>query len=53
MVCPTPIGNLGDVTLRVLDELRRASVAACEDICKDSNCSLLAASHVVAPPAGI
>jgi 16S rRNA (cytidine1402-2'-O)-methyltransferase len=31
VVCPTPIGNLGDVTLRVLDELRRASVAACED----------------------
>ena len=22
VVCPTPIGNLGDVTLRVLDELR-------------------------------
>jgi 16S rRNA (cytidine1402-2'-O)-methyltransferase len=31
VVCPTPIGNLGDVTLRVLDELRRASAAACED----------------------
>jgi 16S rRNA (cytidine1402-2'-O)-methyltransferase len=31
VVCPTPIGNLGDVSLRVLDELRRASVAACED----------------------
>jgi 16S rRNA (cytidine1402-2'-O)-methyltransferase len=31
VVCPTPIGNLGDVTLRVLDELRSAAIAACED----------------------
>ncbi|MDX6547234.1 MAG: rRNA (cytidine1402-2-O)-methyltransferase [Gaiellales bacterium] len=31
VVCPTPIGNLGDVTLRALEELGRASVAACED----------------------
>ena len=31
VVCPTPIGNLADVTLRVLDELRAAAVVACED----------------------
>jgi 16S rRNA (cytidine1402-2'-O)-methyltransferase len=30
-VCATPIGNLGDVTLRVLEELREADVVLCED----------------------
>ena len=30
-VCATPIGNLGDVTLRVLEELREAEVVLCED----------------------
>ncbi len=31
VVCPTPIGNLQDVTLRVLSALRDADVVACED----------------------
>jgi 16S rRNA (cytidine1402-2'-O)-methyltransferase len=30
-VCATPIGNLDDVTLRVLQELREADVVLCED----------------------
>ena len=31
VVCPTPIGNLEDVTLRVLRELGEADVVLCED----------------------
>ncbi len=31
IVCPTPIGNLEDVTLRTLSALREAEVVACED----------------------
>lgn len=30
-VCATPIGNLADVTLRVLEELRTAELVLCED----------------------
>jgi 16S rRNA (cytidine1402-2'-O)-methyltransferase len=31
LVCPTPIGNLQDVTLRVLSTLAEADAVACED----------------------
>jgi 16S rRNA (cytidine1402-2'-O)-methyltransferase len=46
LVCATPIGNLGDVTLRVLDALRTADVLACEDTRHTQ--ILLARHHIVA-----
>jgi 16S rRNA (cytidine1402-2'-O)-methyltransferase len=48
VVCPTPIGNLQDVTLRVLDALARADVVACEDT---RHTRLLLQRHGVAAPA--
>jgi 16S rRNA (cytidine1402-2'-O)-methyltransferase len=46
-VCATPIGNLGDVTPRVLDALRTADVVACEDTRRTS--TLLAAHDIEVP----
>lgn len=31
VICPTPLGNLGDITLRTLDALRAADVVCAED----------------------
>ncbi|SMG24264.1 16S rRNA (cytidine(1402)-2'-O)-methyltransferase [Dethiosulfovibrio salsuginis] len=31
IVIPTPVGNLSDITIRGLEELRRADIIACED----------------------
>ncbi len=45
-MCPTPIGNLEDVTLRVLAALRAAEVVACEDT---RHTRVLLRRHGIAP----
>jgi 16S rRNA (cytidine1402-2'-O)-methyltransferase len=47
LVCPTPIGNLRDVTLRVLDALGQADAIACEDT---RHTRVLLARHSLSTP---
>lgn len=47
VVCPTPIGNLEDVTLRVLLALREADAIACEDT---RHTKVLLRRHEIAVP---
>jgi 16S rRNA (cytidine1402-2'-O)-methyltransferase len=47
LVCPTPIGNLKDVTLRVLESLGEADAIACEDT---RHTRLLLSRHALQTP---
>jgi 16S rRNA (cytidine1402-2'-O)-methyltransferase len=47
VVCPTPIGNLQDVTQRVLDALAQAEAIACEDT---RHTRVLLARHSLSTP---
>jgi 16S rRNA (cytidine1402-2'-O)-methyltransferase len=46
-VCATPIGNLDDITLRVLEELRSAEVVLCEDT---RHTRVLLDRYTISPP---
>jgi 16S rRNA (cytidine1402-2'-O)-methyltransferase len=46
-VCPTPIGNMEDITLRVLSTLAQADVVACEDT---RHTRVLLSRHGIATP---
>jgi len=46
-IVPTPIGNLGDITIRALDALKAADIVACEDT---RHSRRLFAHYEISPP---